>query len=541
LSYYYGTGTPADSDWKTTPNLSYSSGSFTLKFKKADNTTNDDGTHHLYFRVTDASGTTGKVFKSQGVISSATTMPAIPKIIDNSTSNKYGYITRSGTGTDPVTYGSSTTVTYLTVDTTDPYRGNLKFSTNYSATTPTWQEKTDISAIPFGGNRNSFKIKIPAWDVNGVTISMTIEGYTGSITFTKTTESAGDAIYTEAKYWESSVITIPSTMETGVKACAIDVFDGVRHNRDDFSISVDNTAPEISATAPSSTQYSSGNVIAYGETDLTYWKNTASTDHPREFMYYALSLDDETEPAADYEHRSSATAITGWKDEAGEAGKCITTDENGYVIDETTNAPVLETAVISYKPYYTPILGGSFNWYIYFDGSSSTASETHDATFRSFLVNSGVTTQALLDTTDQSLKFRTKVKAYLWIKAVDQVGNTTVVKHPILIDPQGDAPSVSIDYPEASGTTLGGTITLRGSANDSKGAKPGVESVWVQLISSINNGYDSSATASHTTGTRTAGGLVFGDTVTPSSSGENITYSHAYTLTSFAPKIKDVR
>ncbi len=541
LEYYYGTGTPADSDWKTTPNLSYSSGSFTLKFKDADDK-NDDGEHHLYFRVTDASGTTGKAFKSQGEVTAASTLPDIPKVIDNSTSYKFGYITRSGTGTatDPVTYSSTTTVTYLTVDTTDPYRGNLKFSTNYSAATPTWQEKADITAIPFGGTRNSFKIKIPAWDVNGVTISMTIEDYTGTITFTETTESAGDAIYTQAKYWESSVITIPASMETGVKACNIDVFDGVRHNKDDFSISVDNTAPEINAAAPSSTQYSSGNVIAYGETDLTHWKNTSTTDTPTEHMYYALSLDDETEPAADYEHRNSATAIIGWKDVDGAAGKRIKTDENGYVRN-ANNEPVLETAVISYKPYYTPILGGSFNWYVYFDGSASTASETHDVTFRNFLVNSGVTTQALLDTTDQSLKFRTKVKAYLWIKAVDQVGNYTVIKHPILIDPQGDAPNVTIDYPEASGTTLGGAITLRGSANDTKGANPGVDSVWVQIISSIDNGYDSSAAASLTSGTRTAGGLVFVDTVTSTGSGENITYSHAYTLNSFAPKIKDVK
>lgn len=525
LEYYYGTGTPVDSDWKTTPNLSYSSGSFTLKFKDADDK-NDDGEHHLYFRVTDASGTTGKAFKSQGVVTAASTIPDIPKVIDNSTSNshKFGYITRSNT--TPVTYSATTTVTYLTVDTTDPYRGNLKFSTDYNESTPTWQEKTDITAIPFGGDRNSFKIKIPAWDINGVTISMTIEGYTGTITFTETDESAGDAIYTEAKYWLSSEITIPATMESGVKACTIDVFDGVRHNKDDFSISVDNTAPVINATSPSSTQYSSGNVIAYGETDLTYWKNTSSTDTPREFMYYALSLDDTTTPAADYAHRNSAAAITSWKDEDGISGSLVD--------DAEGNAK-------TYKPYYTPILGGSFNWYIYFDGSASTDGETHDATFRNFLVNSGVTTQALLDTTNQTQKFRTKVKAYLWIKAVDQVGNKTVIKHPILIDPQGDAPNVSIDYPEASGTTLGGAITLRGSANDTKGSHPGVDSVWLQIISSIENGYDSSADASHTTGTRTAGGLVFEDAVTSSGSGSNITYSHAYTLNSFAPTLKDVK
>ena len=537
LEYYYGTGTPTDSDWKTDQNLSYSSGSFTLKFKTADNK-NDDGTHHLYFRVTDASGTTGKVFTSQGAITSATTLPAIPKIIDNSTSNKYGYITRSGTGT--VTYASPATVTYLTVDTTDPYRGNLKFSTNYTATTPTWQEKTDITALPFGGNRKSFKVKIPAWDVNGVTISMTIEDYTETITFTETTESAGDAIYTQAKYWESSVITIPTTMETGVKACSIDVFDGVRHNKDDFSISVDNTVPVINAAAPSSTQNSSGNVIAYGETDLQYWKNTSSTDNPREYMYYALSLDDTTEPAENKTASSddSANTITSWKQYTNAGESTVTT------------APAGSNATISYKPYYSPIKGGSFSWYVHFDGVASTDGETHDETFKQFLIDSGITTLQAIENTNQSQKFKAIVRAYLWIKAVDQVGNETVIKHPILIDPQGDAPKVTIDYPEAEGTTLGDEVTLRGSAIDTLGTTTtdasgatvsniGVESVWVQLISAKYNGYDS--TTSTTSGARTAGGLSFSDTVTPSTENGTTTYSHEYSLTDFAPTMKDVK
>lgn len=539
LEYYYGTGTPADSDWKTTPNLSYSSGSFTLKFKDADDK-NDDGEHHLYFRVTDASGTTGKAFKSQGVVTAASTLPDIPKVIDNSTSNKFGYITRSNT--TPVTYSSTTTVTYLTVDTTDPYRGNLKFSTDYNESTPTWQEKTDITAIPFGGDRNSFKIKIPAWDVNGVTITMTIEGYTGNITFTETTESAEDAIYTEAKYWESSVITIPSTMETGVKACNIDVFDGVRHNKDDFSISVDNTVPVINAAAPSSTQNSSGNVIAYGETDLTYWKNTSATDTPREYMYYALSLDNETEPAENQAASSddSANTITSWKQYTNAGESTVT----------TTTVPAGSNASIRFKPYYSPIKGGSFSWYVHFDGAASTDGETHDKTFKQFLIDSGITTLQAIENTNQSQKFKAVVRAYLWIKAVDQVGNETVIKHPILIDPQGDAPKVTIDYPEAEGTTLGDEVTLRGSAVDTLGTTTtdasgatvsniGVESVWVQLISAKYNGYDS--TTSTTSGSRTAGGLSFSDTVTPSTENGTTTYSHEYSLTDFAPTMKDVK
>lgn len=516
--------------------LTIENGSFSLNFDAADGDAGDgDGTKKIYFKIVDTANNT--------FISSATDSFNLksPKLKDNSaTAVKYGY--RSSTT------GYKQTVAYLKVDNHAPFEGSLQFTTKSASTdTPTaadWKSKSEISSMPFGGpnERKTFKIRIPAWDANNVqTVTMVLPGYDGDktkegenpITFTNTGTNAGVSTSPKATWWISPEIDV-SALETGNKNCSITVSDGVKTSSDDFVIAIDNTVPVISASNPSSSQYSSGNIIAYGETDLTYWKNTSTTDQPREFMYYALSLDDSTIPADDFEATSETTAsiITKWKDENGEE---ITSE----------NTPAGAKVTLAYKPYYTPIKGGSFNWYVYFDDGISTENDSHDVSFKQFLINSGVTTQEAIETTDQDNKFRTKVQAYLWIKAVDQVGNNSVIKHPILIDPQGDAPSVTIDYPEADGTTLGGKVTLRGTAKDEKGNNPGVESVWVQIISAKENGYISSnenQTLGKENTSTAASGLKFADTVTDTETEEgNHSYSHSYNVTYFKPTMKDVK
>lgn len=486
--------------------LPLSNGGFTLDFAT-------DGSKNLYFKVKDFAGTE--------FISSETDSYSIstPKLTDSAaTPNKYGY-------KDSAT-GKKQTVTYVKVDTTAPFLGSLQFSVNYDAASPTWESKSEISSSSFGGTRNKLKIRVPAWDANGIDpaqATITIPGYSGTITLTDSGVNAGNATYSDAHYWISGEIGV-SGLESGIKSCEISVSDGVKESKDEFSISVDNTPPTVSLKAPDSNQYSSGSVIAYGETDLTDWKNIADTDRPKEFMYYALSLDNTTEPAQDKQHQSSASAITSWKNE-------------NDVTATASNAPG-GNPTISYKPYYISILGSSGFWYVYFDGKTATET-THDDTLKSFLINSGITTQEKIETTVLTDKFTTVVKAYLWIKAVDEVGLETVEKYPILIDPQGDAPTVTIDYPEKSGTTLGGDITLRGTAADTIGTEIGVDSVWVQIISAINNGYDSEAVTATTD--KTCGGLKFKDTVTPTTANNQTTYAHTYTLKEFKPTLKDVR
>lgn len=456
---------------------------------------------------------------------------ATPKLTD-SNGNKYAY--RDSTSEKKIS------VTYLKVDTKKPDVLSLEYTK-----TPTDKSSWSTTASTYGGkNANNFYIRQFAYDANGIVNSKVentiakdtygtrlkvekkakdnaVTGYTAAdanyyyYALTKvesSTREQNGKTYTE---WRSSVVNTDG-MESGNRNVIFEVFDGTSPTETEAIIVIDNTCPVISVSAPDSSQNSKGNVTAYGETDLTDWKKTSTSKDYTEHMYYALSFDSITTPATDNSESALAnvTAITSWKDDHNNDG----------------------SSTINYKPYYSEIIGGSFSWYIYFDGQTTIAN--HDVTFKQFLIASGVTTQALIESTNSDEKFTTVVKAYLWIKAVDEVGNYTVVKHEILIDPQGDAPTVTLAYPESSGTTLGGEISLRGIATDDYGNTIGVDSVWIQIISAIENGYDSSTVTS--TGTQTCGGLSFVDTVTSSGSGDSTTYSHAYTLSSFAPTMKDV-
>ncbi len=489
-------------------NATLSNGSFNISLA--------DGPNDLYFEVTDTED--NKTFTSS---SSDSYSEETPKLTD-SDSNKYGY-------RDSDT-GRKITVTYIKIDTTDPYLGPLQFTTDVDSDNPIWKAKSEISSLPFGGTyRPKIKIRVPVYDVNlqyiSAPVSMTIPGYTGSaITFTKTVNAELTA-YPDAYYYESNTITLSSTnVSDGTKSCSIVVNDGSRQSTDTFTIVVDNTAPTITRTLPSASQYSSGSVTASGETNLTKWKNKDSTDTPSEYLYYALSLNDTTSPAVDNteDELAKVTAITGWKDENGTAG----------------------STACNYKPYYTPVIGDSYSWNVYFDGLSSTTA-SHDKTVKQFLIDSGVTTKDKIETTVTAEKFTTIVQAYLWMKAVDEAGNSTVEKFDFLIDPQGDAPTVTIEYPEENGTTLSSDVTLRGNASDNGGVNNGVDSVWIQIISAKENAYDSSTITSTQDWESTTGSLKFTDTVTPVvktvDDKEQTSYSHAYTLKSFAPKLKDVK
>ena len=456
---------------------------------------------------------------------------ATPKLTD-SNGNKYAY--RDSTS------GKKISVTYLKVDTKKPDVLSLEYTK-----TPTDESSWSTTASTYGGtNANNFYIRQFAYDANGIADSKgettiakdtygtrlkvekkakdnAVTGYTAAdanyyyyaLKAESSTREQNGKTYTE---WRSSVVNTGG-MESGNRNVIFEVFDGTSPTETEAIIVIDNTCPVISVSAPDSSQNSKGNVTAYGETDLTDWKKTSTSKDYTEHMYYALSFDDSTTPATDNSESALANvrAITSWKDDHNNNG----------------------STTINYKPYYSEIIGGSFSWYIYFDGGQTTTA-SHDVTFKQFLIDSGVTTQALIESTNSDEKFTTVVKAYLWIKAVDEVGNSTDVQHEILIDPQGDAPTVTLAYPESSGTTLGGEISLRGIATDDYGNTIGVDSVWVQIISAIENGYDSSKVTS--TGTQTCGGLSFVDTVTSSGSGDSTTYSHAYTLSSFAPTMHDV-
>ncbi|EID84905.1 hypothetical protein MSI_16010 [Treponema sp. JC4] len=416
-----------DSGWKT---LTLNNGSFTLTF-------DEDGKKNLYFKVTDVN--------SNDFISSAEDEYNIssPKITDGT--NKYGY-----KDTSTVTY-TKPTVSYIKVDTIAPSVDSIEYCLDPSADNAEWS--TAISSQTFGGTNSSFYIHQYAYDANDVeSVTLTIASnekdesdsvYTYEFTKQSTTKTLNENTYYE---WRSGEIDI-SSLASGSRSFTVTVSDGVKTTPTSIYVTIDNTAPVIKVTGPSSSNTSSGSITIYGTVDCE-----ATT-------YFAVSTSNEVKP-------DETTAITTWsgKDSDGNATSGIISD-------------------IASKVSYTQIEDASLSWFVYFDGDTTSATETtHSVTLNDYLVNFGITTNDELKSTTNA--FETIVNLYVWIKSVDSVGNYSETAHLVQLDPQGDRPTVSISYPSVDGQTLGGKVRIAGSAEDTGGTNIGVNQVWVQIISS---------------------------------------------------------
>lgn len=163
--------------------------------------------------------------------------------------------------------------------------------------------------------------------------------------------------------------------------------------------------------------------------------------------------------------------------------------EVGVTSTATINGEVNETVVISYgvsasestaPAKYTTIEDASFAWYVYFDGGAGVG--THDYMFKNLLVDLGITTQTAI----ANGTYTTLTPVYVWVKAVDLCGNESIEKVKVIVDPQGDRPSVQVTYPEADNVTLGGTIRIMGTTEDNVGA----QYVWIQIDSNGDDEFD---------------------------------------------------
>lgn len=447
--------------------------------------------HNLYFKVKDLNGTLFKS-KAANAICKETGANTI-KLQSGSTS-----VTTKGLLNTDKTTVSTSTILPLTVDTLPPtieiMGGKLDIADEYSSS---------ISGLKYGGDKNSFYIKVKAGDggnslksTNGVTGIATFKvSNTNSVIINATVTSLGNKEYElmfnptseqkdalkNAEFNDIAEIKVVAEDKAGNKASQT------------ANLNTDFKNPVITLSGPNTTQTQSGSITTYGTID------SAAT------MYYALSLDDTTEPGTDENHPGDA--ITSWKKRDGTTG----------------------TGAVNVKPYYKPIVGNSFEWFVYFDNGPSTEKQTHDKTFNQYLIDFGITTKADID----NKVFKDIVKLYLWVKAIDESGNESFVNYQLEVDPQGDAPKVTIDYPETDGAVLGGAVTLRGTATDTIGTLIGIDSVWVQLISAKDNGYSSSNESKNNV---TMGGLTFTDTVNQVGTA----YTHEYSVSGFEPKGKDV-
>lgn len=446
-----------------TLNTAKTSWSFDVKTFFGDETADKEaaanGAHKIYFKVTDA---LGKEFTS----ATSSTLDSV-YLVDGKI--EYGTI---GVGS-----AKPDSVLYVKVDTLPP---EVILIGARIGTTGDFSNA--YSNMTLGGAQRTMEFKLTAKDSNGIkSVSGTAEfEFDGaSVTLSspedKTGESGDEETTvgeTDAEYYIVS-FTVDLKNENAQKG--LDGKDGrisLKFTAKDkagnssaqtATINYDYKKPEVTITSPKDSNWVSGIVTAYGTID------SAAT------MYYALSPSDTKNPA-EPDAVSAGGNITGQSTESETDDPHEVTTWSGINPDglvEVTGSGITVT------PKYSQIKGNGVQWFVYFDNQPSTELATHDVEFKKYLINSGITTDEAIG----NKSFKTIVRLYLWVKSIDLAGNVTEEKFPILIDPQGDAPQVTISYPAKDGETLGGAVTLLGTASDTIGKNIGINNVWVQIMS----------------------------------------------------------
>ncbi|MBR5096059.1 MAG: hypothetical protein IK094_03005, partial [Treponema sp.] len=424
--------------------LTLTSGAFELF-----NDTNDhDGKHKLLFKVVDAKGTT--FVTGDGTGSNKSWLR--PKVH------------KAGTGDTEAFFGatdSDDSSVYIAIDTQKPEITNRSYFVGDNP--PADAVEGPYTQLPLlGGTRNKFTLYFYAKDASGLDESGISVAFNGK-TYKKSDATLSIAPSTKQGLEGYSFITvknipIPSTLPSGSNYDGtIKVTDNAGlENTLSFTVAVDNDAPALSIINPSqsSNQTVSGGVNAYG---------TVSGADSGTKLYYALTYEDDNILES--------------------AAKTAPADSKYHAIAQKSN----------------------LMWYVYFDGGVETAEETHTNTFIQYLIGNEATINGVKATagdtgtvSDGSFKlpdsgrFKGGIPIYIWIKAVDEVGNVSVcqkdaggnvVPYRILLDPQGNKPTVSFSYPGNNGETMGGVIKVYGGAKSKSKENPTIKAVFAQIIS----------------------------------------------------------
>ncbi|MBR3645462.1 MAG: hypothetical protein IKN54_03510, partial [Lachnospiraceae bacterium] len=156
-----------------------------------------------------------------------------------------------------------------------------------------------------------------------------------------------------------------------------------------------------------------------------------------------------------------------------------TTDKSGAAI--TPGTPLYE--LCRYQPMNPDNPDEMLmSFYLPFDGNTDSSSlGSHSNTLNTWITDLGITTAR--DLKSPRNPFDDAVKLYLHIKAVDSAGNSSEQHYPIILEPLGSRPNVTVGYPsaaQAGGTnrlTLGGSPSIIGTATGTNA----VDFVWLQV------------------------------------------------------------
>lgn len=452
--------------WKKTGDtgaqISYNatSGSFTIA--------PGDGTKYVYFKIEDKVGTT--------FITKATTTYDFnsPKITNKDETVTYG-----------VTAGTATRLKIKT-DTEAPLTSSFAYlakglddTKNATSTNANGWSSSTGSAVLGGTTNNTFRVRLYAYDING------IESVTFKIPMSEDDpndvkeNAVQDSVDTSKYYYQYSLSTKTSTtgldntitigtntytlywledtaaidvtgFASGTRSCIIDTFDGTKHTTETYSFSIDNIPAEATFTSHSNNdQIRASFLLKGGFNDGDNKTN----------LKYITSLS-ATEPTASA--WASATTVNNV---------------------------------------------GSNSWGINFDGAATEAQATHGSLPKQIVAN--LTANVIINEAGKAVYenavtghaagdlYTIITTVYFHMLASDGIGNSKWSKIALRIDPQGDIPTITMDYPAigdevttATPTTkaglhyskLSGYIRAQGSAEDDKN----IVGIYMQIDSDFN-------------------------------------------------------
>lgn len=319
----------------------------------------------------------------------------------------------------------------LKVDTSSPQVRNLKYAKYNSETNSygtTFNEDLGIT----GGKYTKFDLQLEAADANqiasvtasfnnGTPISLIAQGPVNDLDFHYWKLPSDQIIQLK----DSSGNNLPS----GSYNLSIVVTDGAGLvNNQACTVIVDNDAPVITFIEPS-------NLIGDSETIRGNVNSTCS-------MFYAVSRYSDNADSV----RPGDTAV----------------ENKSTAWAELTH------------------LTTSLAWDVDFNGENNISNGSAKL-FKDYIVDLGLSTQADIENN----VYTDITSLYVWTKAIDDCGNVSYKSQKVLVDPQGDRPSVSISYPTEN-MNLGGQIRIMGTATDNISAK----NVWVQVDTNGNGVWD---------------------------------------------------
>ena len=459
--------TGADTDWH---NVTVNGSSFRYDLKNfysgedSEKEKSANGPKTVYFKVTDTAKE-GAAAAPKTFTSKATAEGDAVFLVDGA--NKYG-----GSG-------HTDSRLHVKVDTIYPQviLGGAKF------TGATGDFGTNYSAIKLGGTNTSFVVKFTASDTNGInnstvcgtaefpygsgsdkvivngasltTLSVTDDNvYTFTLTFTLTEEQKN---ILKAAHTEEGNTVEGYDGAVNVKISAKD--NAGNETPQTATLSYDFKKASITFGNPDSSVTSSGAVDAYGNLSETC-----------SGVYYTVA----------------PRAMTAEE----KAGGAIGTAENWTDGDGTSHTFASAKAIESWQAISDAT---GLSWTVKFDNATGT-NGTHGKSMNRYIIDYGIASQdsSNMDAEDAIVpSFDTIVKLYMWVKSVDHAGNVSYEDHLIQVDPQGDRPTLQITTPSANNGTMGGKVSIFGTATDTKTSgsdtsKIGVDSVWVQIKSTTH-------------------------------------------------------